>query len=53
MIPRTLLRKNPELLRRVSEETYSPSATGSILARLSPVTSRVEPALEHAMSKLA
>lgn len=53
MIPRTLLRKNPELFRRVSEETHSPAASRPILARLSTVTGWMEPALEDAMGKLA
>ena len=53
MIPMNLLGKNPELLRRVREETYLSAAIGPILVRVSLVMSRVEPTLEHAMSKLA
>lgn len=37
----------------MSEETDSPLAARAVLARLSPVTGRVEPALENSMSELA
>jgi len=37
----------------VGKETHPPAATGAILARLSTVTSRVEPALENPMRVLA
>ena len=51
--PRTVLRQNPELLRRVGEEAHPPPATGAVLARLRAVTRGVEPALEDAVRVLA
>jgi len=53
MTPRTLLGQDPELLRRVSEKADSAATTRAVLAWLSPVASRVEPALEDSVSELA
>lgn len=44
--------QNSELVRRMSKKADPALAVGPILTRLSPVPSRVEPALEHAVSEL-
>lgn len=41
-----------ELVRRVSEETDSPAASGSVVAEVGPITRRVKPAFEDAMSEV-
>lgn len=41
-----------ELVISVGKETHSATATRSVLAELSSITRRVEPALEHAMREL-
>lgn len=53
MSPRTLLGQDPELLRRVSEKADSAATARAVFAWLSPVASRVEPALEDSVSELA
>lgn len=42
-----------KLISSVSEEAHSAAAKGSVLARLRPVTRRVEPAFEDAVSEVA
>lgn len=49
---RSILSDGTELLRRVSEETDFPAAAGSVVAELGPITRRVKPAFEDAVSEV-
>jgi hypothetical protein len=46
------LRQDTKLFRCVSKEADSTATTQTVLAWLSPITSRVEPALENSVSEL-